>query len=182
MPPAGFAPGARTCAMISHWKTSARDATVAPAATNDASGNPASSPAPCSTTTSTPSFFSAGSTTGTSATRRSPGNVSFGTPIFIGQEFTAVSDWRRERNRQPALTNAAFNHSITGEVTSGPIVRTASDSYSSTSPVTAGSSRWLIFGRMIFRVASGGRACARAPAPPDGQRAKAESACRARHA
>ena len=54
---------------------------LAPAASNRASGIPAASPAPGSTTTSCPWPASLRTTSGTSATRRSPSAVSLGTPI-----------------------------------------------------------------------------------------------------
>src|SRR3954451_963864 len=55
----------------------------APASSYWESGWPAASPPPRSTSTSTCSFFFSDLTTsGTSATRRSPAAVSFGTPIF----------------------------------------------------------------------------------------------------
>src|SRR6478609_9484563 len=56
---------------------------VAPASLYSASGISARSPAPDSTTTSTPLDFRRLTTSGTSATRRSPGAVSFGTPTFM---------------------------------------------------------------------------------------------------
>jgi hypothetical protein len=52
-----------------------------PASSYDASGNEAASPAPRSTSTSKPAGTSLPTTSGTSATRRSPGLVSLGTPI-----------------------------------------------------------------------------------------------------
>src|SRR5439155_3642406 len=55
---------------------------VAPASSNASSSNDAAPPAPRSTTTSCPASTSLATTSGTSATRRSPGAVSFGTPIF----------------------------------------------------------------------------------------------------
>src|SRR3954452_18103497 len=57
---------------------------TAPAAVNRSSGRPVAAPAPGSTTTSWPCAVSLRITSGTSATRRSPGRVSLGTPIFTG--------------------------------------------------------------------------------------------------
>src|SRR4051794_21479591 len=57
---------------------------VAPAPVNRSSGRPAAAPAPGSTITSWPWAASLRITSGTSATRRSSGRVSFGTPIFTG--------------------------------------------------------------------------------------------------
>src|SRR5579863_1044677 len=57
--------------------------TFAPLAAYSASRNPAATPAPASTITSMPAFARLGMTMGTSATRRSPGYVSRGTPTII---------------------------------------------------------------------------------------------------
>ncbi len=56
----------------------------APASSNSSSGISAASPAPASTTTSTPFAPRRLTTSGTSATRRSPSAVSLGTPTIIG--------------------------------------------------------------------------------------------------
>src|SRR3954470_7997258 len=55
--------------------------TDAPASPYPASGKPAESPAPDSTEMVYPAWMSFLQDSGTSATRRSPGQVSFGTPI-----------------------------------------------------------------------------------------------------
>ena len=60
-----------------------RSATVAPAVRYAASSWPLPRPAPDSTTTSVPALVSLPTASGTSATRRSPGTVSRGTPTFI---------------------------------------------------------------------------------------------------
>ena len=82
-PASGFAPRVRTCASTSAAaNTSARvAATRAPFSWYSASENPAAAPAPVSTTNSTPLLASISMARGTIATRRSPGNVSLGTPI-----------------------------------------------------------------------------------------------------
>ena len=56
----------------------------APFAAYAASKKPADSPAADSTTTSKPAFVSLGTSSGTSATRCSPGTVSFGTLTILG--------------------------------------------------------------------------------------------------
>src|SRR5579864_971559 len=55
----------------------------APLAAYSASGKPAAAPAPASTINSRPALARLGMTMGTSATRRSPGYVSRGTPTII---------------------------------------------------------------------------------------------------
>src|SRR5688572_7905014 len=70
--------------MTSAAKTSLRPAAMcAPFCANAASGKPALRPAPGSITTSNPALVNGGIDAGTSATRRSPGCCSDGTPIFI---------------------------------------------------------------------------------------------------
>src|SRR5271157_5937609 len=65
-------------------KTSARSAMIlAPLLTYSVSGYPASTPAAASNTTSRPTFARLGITAGTSATRRSPGKLSRGTPTIM---------------------------------------------------------------------------------------------------
>ena len=63
--------------------TSSRVARVAPASSKALSGKEAATPAPRSTTTSTPAALRRPSASGTRATRRSPGRVSRGTPTFM---------------------------------------------------------------------------------------------------
>jgi hypothetical protein len=58
-------------------------ATLAPAATYAASSKLASAPAPDSTTTSKPSFFSCSTVFGVAATRVSPARLSLGIPICM---------------------------------------------------------------------------------------------------
>ena len=84
-PVLSFEPWQSTWTMMSaELKTWARSATiVAPFAAYSASGKAASVPAPASTITAKPAFTRLGMTAGTSATRRSPGYDSRGTPIFI---------------------------------------------------------------------------------------------------
>ena len=69
---------------VSRAETPPRDRgrTLPPFSVNAASGYPASPPAPASTTTSRPAFARFGITMGTSATRRSPGKLSLGTPTI----------------------------------------------------------------------------------------------------
>src|SRR5271157_590021 len=71
------------------WERS--ESTWAPAAVYAASGYREAAPAPASTTTSTPAFVRCWTTSGTRATRFSPGLTSVGTPIRtvmkIEQEF-----------------------------------------------------------------------------------------------
>jgi hypothetical protein len=75
--------GAATRRTTSAPHVTSPSTTSAPASAYWESGWPAASPAPRSTSTSTCSFFFSDLTTsGTSATRRSPAAVSFGTPIF----------------------------------------------------------------------------------------------------
>jgi hypothetical protein len=70
--------------MSAEEKISARDAAMrAPFSWYILSKNPALSPAPDSTSVSIPSFWRAGRTVGITATRRSPGKVSFGMPAII---------------------------------------------------------------------------------------------------
>src|SRR5688500_8496091 len=60
------------------------DPTGRPASRYAASGNPAGRPAPAPPATSYPAWISFLADSGTSATRRSPGAVSLGTPMRIG--------------------------------------------------------------------------------------------------
>src|SRR6202166_3716096 len=70
--------------MSAEANTCARSAMIfAPLAAYSASGKPAAAPAPASTITSRPAFARLGMTAGTSATRRSPGYVSRGTPTIM---------------------------------------------------------------------------------------------------
>src|SRR5580704_11070648 len=70
--------------MSAFANTSARSGIIfTPLAAYSASGKPAATPAPASMMTSTPAFARLGMTMGTSATRRSPGYVSRGTPTII---------------------------------------------------------------------------------------------------
>ena len=64
---------------------------VAPASTYRSSAIKAPAPAPASTTTERPVPHSRSTTLGTSATRRSPGTVSLGTPISVIFLFQAVA-------------------------------------------------------------------------------------------
>ena len=84
-PASPAAPGLRTCSTTSaSAKSRACDSAIrAPFSVYALSGNPASAPASVSTRTSSDAFASDGSTPGTSATRRSPGNGSRGTPTIM---------------------------------------------------------------------------------------------------
>ena len=84
-------------------RTHPRASRSLPGSAYAASGNPAASPAPRSMTTSMPSFFNAGRTAGTMATRRSPGNVSVGTPSFIAAEVYAISAREPRFGTTPAM-------------------------------------------------------------------------------
>src|SRR3954454_22722804 len=68
---------------------------AAPASVYSESGSSAGSPAPASTVTSWPAPVSLRTTSGTSATRRSPSAVSLGTPILIGRRgnLSAARPW-----------------------------------------------------------------------------------------
>src|SRR5664280_92529 len=63
--------------------TSSVETIVAPASSYAASGKAAAVPASCSTRISSPAALSLARASGTSATRRSPGKVSLGTPTFM---------------------------------------------------------------------------------------------------
>src|SRR3954465_5146757 len=76
--------GARTTATTSAPQASAAEPTVTPASVYARSGMCDSSPAPDSTTASTPRAASFFATSGTSATRFSPRADWLGTPSFIG--------------------------------------------------------------------------------------------------
>src|SRR4051812_40013464 len=71
-------------------KSSERDSTVAPFERYSSSGNPAAAPAPDSTATSSPDFIKGGTAAGMTATRVSPGSVSFGMPILISVFFCVL--------------------------------------------------------------------------------------------
>src|SRR5579875_258522 len=88
--------GGATLSTTSQPRASAALATRrAPACSNCSSPISAPAPAPRSTSTSCESPASLRTTSGTSATRRSPGAVSFGTPIFIGRRSLAVGESAR---------------------------------------------------------------------------------------
>src|SRR5664279_5893953 len=73
-----------TLTMQSAWAyTPSVETIVAPASTYAASGKAAAVPASCSTRISSPAALSLARASGTSATRRSPGRVSLGTPTFM---------------------------------------------------------------------------------------------------
>src|SRR5712671_4903339 len=72
---------------MSAWNALVRLPMRAPRLTYWSSGNPASAPADSSTTTPAPSFASASQVRGTSATRRSPGKVSRGTPMVKATNY-----------------------------------------------------------------------------------------------
>src|SRR4051794_23353721 len=72
--------------------------TFAPASVYSSSPCDAPSPASGSTTTSISLAVSALTTSGTSATRRSPSAVSFGTPIFIGGRLTLRHQRRPQKS------------------------------------------------------------------------------------
>ena len=90
--------GFATRRMASAWAYSSTLLTiVAPASANAWSGIAAPAPAPCSTRMSSPAASSLPRTSGTRATRRSPGAVSLATPIFIGNHLTWVAEPRTGR-------------------------------------------------------------------------------------
>src|SRR5215469_15066408 len=70
---------------------SSRLTTLAPASMYELSGNQEPSPAPDSTSTSSPACVSFATLSGTRATRRSPGALSFTTATFIDATFSASS-------------------------------------------------------------------------------------------
>ena len=81
--PISSADGFCTLTTRSVPKVASRDPITAPAVRYASSSCPLPVPAPDSTTTSVPAFVSFATASGTSATRRSPGTVSRGTPTFI---------------------------------------------------------------------------------------------------
>ena len=81
VPSAAISPSCGGATFATTSACQAPSPSVAPASANSASGIPAAAPAPGSTTTSWPWPTSLRTTSGTSATRRSPSTVSFGTPI-----------------------------------------------------------------------------------------------------
>src|SRR3954453_8074690 len=103
--PSSSAGGGCTRAITRQAYTSVRPPMRAPAFSKSASERYAPSPAPCSTTTSTPSFTSRCTVSGTSATRRSRGAVSFGTPTLTG--MGVCSGMRRGRSRGSPLNLGA---------------------------------------------------------------------------
>ena len=158
---------------MSHWKTSARDPTRrARSRRNAASGNPALSPAPRSTTTSMPSFFSAGEHA-PARSRRAARPETFPSELRASsrQESSAVFTRRRGADRQPALTSASSATRRSAWSRRARSSRTAV-SYSSTSPVVAGTQQ-VVDARHddLARGCRRTRSCARAPAP------RSRSAC-----
>src|SRR5262245_18400518 len=126
----GSAGVARTCRTISELlKSSGRETSVAPCDRYPSSGNRASVPAPDSTATSSPDLTSPETAAGMTATRVSPGHVSLGMPTLIGQECS----------RSYFLSQSPIVLTTAGE-----IVLSGRELYSDTSPVLAGTSRWLI--------------------------------------
>ena len=83
------------CTLTTTSASQAVSASVAPASSYAASSNDAALPAPRSTTTSCPASTSLATTSGTSATRRSPGAVSFGTPILTRRNSMQSGGARR---------------------------------------------------------------------------------------
>ena len=73
---------ARPLLINGKWVAAVSGATVAPASVKARSGKAASWPAPAWTTTSQPAAANRLATSGTRATRRSPGRVSVGTANF----------------------------------------------------------------------------------------------------
>ena len=73
-------------------RSSLRATTSAPAASYSASGKPACAPAPCSTPIAKPAPTSRPTESGTSATRRSPAAVSFGTATLTETQLYASEE------------------------------------------------------------------------------------------
>src|SRR5690349_4651989 len=92
----------------------------APLAAYSASGKPAAAPAPASTMTSIPALTRLGMTMGTSATRRSPGYVSRGTPTII--TLPPLSSYRvtHSQYRQSETNGLAFPSRIREFSSRGP--------------------------------------------------------------
>jgi hypothetical protein len=83
--PAALARGRTWSRMRAACSTSDRLLAMrAPLSLKAPSGKPAAAPAPDSITTSSPALARRGKAEGTTATRRSPGNVSLRTPAIIG--------------------------------------------------------------------------------------------------
>src|ERR1700692_4091098 len=92
---------------------------LAPFAAYSASGKPAATPAPASTITSMPAFARLGMTMGTSATRRSPGYVSRGTPTIMnlppyGPYGVTHTQHQRSKTNRPSCPSQSREFSLRG--------------------------------------------------------------------
>src|SRR3989475_4835681 len=108
---------------------------AAPASAYRRSGKLEASPAPRSTTTVFPLFASRETVSGTRATRRSPGAVSLGTPIFISRRDELLEagadlgrdafdgldvEWLRERDDESFDANPRVGADLLGDLVGGP--------------------------------------------------------------